>query len=476
MAVHILVKKWQRILLLVAVIILTSSLRSIHSDRVPTYGHLEEHLYGWSGIYLLEEGVPVSWSTLDYPEEKKIFKGALKDKYTFTQVYVDLVKPWLDEPPLFSLILGASAKAFGADRHSVLPSSYLRFPMIFIACLTSIVLFLFSQKLFGYWIGLTSVFLWGTIPLMVFSSRLAVPENAISLLYLLSLYLFLLYQNKPKKGLFFSLLILPGIAGLMKPTGFFIAPFISFLFFKDKKWKKGAIALLAVIPSILGFISYGLYYDPRLFWHIISIQGFRPVGWNALAYILSTPAFDIFPFYDSWYIFAWVAAFFFILLASQESTLREKGVNILSWALIYWILVILFSGGEQDLLPWYRYPIFPLLAIYASLGIRHLLKFPGFLSLALAAGLLLGNRVHLVNAFHPNTTASVFRLEFLLLILPGLLYTIWQHALLKRIIFLTLCLILILGTMINFLVVKDYYKLICEAKVCPIGPSTILTR
>ncbi len=461
-----------RVLLFVLVLASTFVLRSIHSDRIPQFGHLEEHLYGWSGMYLIEEGAPVSWSTLDYPKKNIIYSGPIYGGIGNSAVsYVDLVKPWLDEPPLFSLITGGTAHLFGADRHQLIPPSYLRFPMLFVSLFTSLVLFLLGRKLFGFWIGLGALLIWGTVPLFVFSSRLAVPENVIVLLYLLALYLFLLHKDRANLFFFLLLCIIPGVAGLMKPTGFFIAPLIAFLFFQTKQWKKGAIIMASLIPFIAAFIIYGIFWDPQLFLKILAIQGLRPAGWNALTYLLSNPAFDIFPFYDAWYLFAWIIAMYILLKPDKDTSLA-----FLSLAFIYWVLVVILSGGEQDLLPWYRYPLFPILAIYLALGLRHIFKNPSFFTLTLAAGFLPGNYIHLVNAFHPNISSSLFRSQLSALALPGILFALWQTKFFKQICQAVIVLVIASGILINVLVVKNYYSRICEAKICPIGPSTFLTR
>lgn len=459
-------------IILLLVVSFTFLLRAVHSDRVPGYGHLEEHLFGWSGIYLIEEGVPVSWSTLDYPKSRIVYSGPVYGAIGNAAVaYVDLVKPWLDEPPLFSLIIGGSAHLFGADRHQLIPSAYLRFPMLIISLFTSLTLFFLTRKLFGFWVGAGAVLIWGTVPLFVFGSRLAVPENVIALFYLLSLYLFLVFKKRQSPTLFLLLCVLPGVAGLMKPTGFFIAPLISFLFFQLKQWKQGGLVLLMTTPFIAGFLAYGFYLDPEVFPKILSIQGMRPTGWNGLAYLLANPAFDIFPFYDAWYLFAWVIALYFLLIPH-----KADGVSFLSLAFIYWVLIAVLSGGEHDLLPWYRFPFFPLLAIYLALGLRQVLVKPNFFSLALAVGFLPGNYSYLVNAFHPSISSALFRAQFSLLTLPGILYMLWQTKWFKQACRAAVVVSLLAGFIINILVVKNYYSRTCEAKVCPIGPGTFLTR
>jgi len=167
-------------------------------ERVPTANHLDEMLYAWSGLYLVETGVPVSWSTLDYPKRAEVFTGKISYRGGLPETYATLYKPWLDEPPLFSLLVGETAHLFHADKHQFVPSSYIRFPMIFIALLTSIFIFLIARLVSGFWTGVLAALIYGTVPVFVFASRTAMPENLIGLLFSITIYLMLKFQQKIK--------------------------------------------------------------------------------------------------------------------------------------------------------------------------------------------------------------------------------------------------------------------------------------
>ncbi len=84
-----------------AVFVFTFILRAHSYERVPTSNHLDEMLYAWSGINMIETGTPVSWSTLDYPKRAEVYKGMISYKGGIPEASVTLYKPWLDEPPLF---------------------------------------------------------------------------------------------------------------------------------------------------------------------------------------------------------------------------------------------------------------------------------------------------------------------------------------------------------------------------------------
>ena len=136
--------RWFKILIFIFIFVFTFILRAHNYEKTPGALHLDEMLYAWSGIYLIETGVPVSWSTLDYPKRAEVFKGIINYKGGQPETSVTLYKPWLDEPPLFSLIVGFFAHINGAARTDFIPSSYIRIPSIIFASLVSIFIFLIA--------------------------------------------------------------------------------------------------------------------------------------------------------------------------------------------------------------------------------------------------------------------------------------------------------------------------------------------
>lgn len=469
--------KYLRILVFILVFGFTFILRAHNYEKVPTSNHLDEMLYAWSGLYLIETGTPVSWSTLDYPKRAEVYKGKIAYKSGPPETYVTLYKPWLDEPPLFSLLVGYFAHSFGANRNEFVPSSYIRMPVVIISTLTSIMVFLIARFVSGYWIGILSMLSYGTIPLMVFASRTAMPENLIALLFSVMLYLLLKFQTNSKFLYILPIPVLVGIAGLSKPTGFFLLPLSIYLVFialsKLKKWRiflKYALYLVfASTPFVVAFFLYGLYYDAEIFRNITLIQSSRPSGFNSLAWFFISPAFDTSILRDSWYVFCLLSAAYFIFAP------KDGIKKIISLSFVYWVIIVMISGGEGDLLPWYRFPAFPMLAILGAWGIEVLVKRADFFATFLASGLLLGNRSLLVNAFRPNILPINYRLVFSALVLPSLINTVVERKFLKRICQFVIAGIIIVGIYFNIKYIYNAFELICESKSCPIIPTTELS-
>lgn len=432
-------------------------------------GNLEEMLYAWSGMYLIETGTPISWSTLDYPKRATFFAGVIDYRGEQPKAGVVLRKPWLDEPPLFSLLVGWFAHIYGADKTDIIPPAFIRTPVIIISTLTSIMVFLIARLISGYWTGILSMLLYGTIPVMVIGSRLAVPENLIALLFSIAVYLIIKYQIKPNIAFLLPIPLLAGIAGLSKPTGFFIAPLAIYFALIQKHYKLISHMVLGTFSFVGLFILYGVYFDAEIFWHIVSIQGFRPVGFGSLGWFLISPGFDHTTLKDSWYIFCLISAVYFIF--SPKSGPKR----IVSFAFVYWIIIVMLSGGEADMLAWYRYPAFPMLAILGAWGLQELVKKANFFTTFLATGLLLGNRLLLVNAFHPNVTPNFYRTTFSILMLPSLLAPIYQKDWLNALVKLIIIGVATVGIYLNIIYVYNQYTVDCQGAECLFGPTTTLS-
>ncbi len=469
-----------KVAVFLAVLLFTFILRAHNYERVPTPSNLDEQLYALSGISLIETGTPVSWSTLDYPKSAEVFKGVISYNGGDPKAGVTLYKPWLDEPPLFSLIVGESAHVFHADRNGFIPSSYIRLPVVIISTLTSIFVFLIAFEVSGFWIGILAMLIYGTEPIMVFASRSAMPETLIALLFCAVVYLLLKFQKQAKFIFLAPIPILAGLAGLSKPTGYFIvglaiyAVLAKLYSIKFVKWnlilKYISYLILMTLPFVIAYIWYGNHFSPEIFKRILSIQGFRPAGFDSLAFIFATPSYDTSVLVSSWYIFCLISGIYFVFQPKED-----KG-KFLSLSFVYWLIIVMLSSGERDLLAWYRFPAFPLMAIFGAWGIKYLFEKADFFSSFIISGLLLGPRVLLVNAFRQNISASVFRFSFSALLTPALANTIFNKSWLKKVSQLIIIGVVIVGMWWNIKYVYNAFELSCQSKTCPLVPPTFLSK
>lgn len=452
-------------------------MRAHNYEKTPGALHLDEMLYAWSGLYLIETGIPVSWSTLDYPARAEIFRGVVDYKGGEPSTSVTLYKPWLDEPPLFSLIVGYFAHLYKADKTDVIPSSYIRIPTVLFAAITSIFIFFITRLLSGFWTALLAMTLYGTVPIFVFASRVALPENLIALIFVIIAYLLIRFYQQPKFKYILSIPILVGMAGLSKPTGFlliFIAIYITFKkLYETQALRQGLRYLLylvlATVPFVGLFILYGLYFDPEIFWRITSVQSFRPVGFKSLAWFFVSPSYGTNLLIDGWYVFCLLSGAYFIF-APKEGLKR-----MISLFFVFWVGVVMISGGEGDLLAWYRFPTFPFMAILGAWGLQIIVQKSNLFTSFIAVGLLLAGRSLLVNAFRPNIAPANFRIIFSLLLLPSVLGSIFDNSFLHKITKTVIILVILVGLYLNSIYIYNEYEISCQSVSCPLVPTTYLS-
>src|SRR3989344_3649324 len=252
-------KALYRIFVFLLVLVFTFILRAHNFDRVPAMGHLEEQMFAWAGIHLIERGVPLAWSSLDFPERAIVYKGPVSYKGGDPVVHVNLVQPWLEQPPLFSLLVGSFAHWYQADRNGVIPTSFIRTPVVILSIFTSVMIFLVARLISGYWMGILAMVIYGVTPILALGSRLAVPENVIASIYLVIIYLLIKFHLNQKFKFLVAIPLLVGIAGLSKATGFFIIFLAIYIVLIKHQFKRAFYLFVATLPFVALFFAYRLY-------------------------------------------------------------------------------------------------------------------------------------------------------------------------------------------------------------------------
>ncbi len=458
--------KW---LILILAFAFFFTLKSVNYDRYPLMGHLEEYAYAWTGIHLIESGIPKTWSPAGkFASQDNAFSGKMVGYNT--ELSVDILSPWLDLPPLYGLLSGGVAYLYGAAGWSVLPASYIRLPALFFAFATTLILFLLTKKLFGFWPAMLATTIYSLTPLFVFGQRLSVAENGITFFYILSVYLTLLFLAKQRWYLLLLLPIAVGLAGLMKQTGFLISFFIIFLLIKDRFWKEAAFVLFGISWFVGVLFAYGAAVDWDLFLQVSLNQSSRPIGFLGFPFLLSSPGYNIDFLYDGWYIFSLFAVVYLAI-----TKFADKRIQLVSLSFIFWAMVVVFSGGQTDVLLWYHYPFFPFLTIAASLLIIEIIRQPNLITSVLIIGLLLSGRSFLSNEFKPQIEPMRFRLLISLLVSPAILFFLFKKTVFQELTRIVLVGVIITGLFLNSQVIYSAFPIASESKSYPFGPGTFLS-
>jgi len=333
-------------------------LRAWKIDYIPFQSDGDELAYVFAGQSLLEKGMPISWSSFDYPSSYHYQKFTLGDeKYNAVDTF-QMIKPWFDHPFVLPIVIGGWAEAWGYHFPSIPPSSILRWPMLLFAGLTLYMVYALAKEWFGYWSGIFSLFLISFSPILIFSQRMVIGENLVTPFLLTAIYL-AVKQKKVAWPVLFSLL-----AALSKFTGLIAVPILTIYYILHKEYKRAAvyvIASLGIFALVYGGYGYALGWEQFL--AAFAYQSHRLIGWSNPAFILQSPGFHHFIVLDM--------SYYLILLLGMapllfpKTKLKPKDVFLLLTVFILFV-TIWATSAEQDLLGWYKIPLFTMMAISAG--------------------------------------------------------------------------------------------------------------
>lgn len=386
---------------LFAVLIIGNRLREFSYSEVPGPGETnDEYSFAWLGISLLRDGYPTAWSgipgykTTDY---QRINVDGIFNNHPEKPDF-PMNRPWFDHPPLFGLLIGGYAYFKGVREFVDASVIIIRRPMLKIALLTSLLIFILGWKLYGWGEGILASLLYSTIPLMVISSRLVLAENGYIPLWLLSAIFAILYFDKKfcinfyqqvinrapylkrrisikgLRRLFWGLsLFFAGLAILFKLSAIAITIFLlinSLLFSKGKERKHLVFScfLAAIIPLVI-FLIFGAYYDLGVFINILKTNSGRFFGVGPeIVFRLINGSSITKSFNDGWLLLGWISI---ILLAYTEWKKNVNSGYILSAFFSYLFVFIIFGSEPYG---WYRFPFFPFLVLAITRVLTNLFK------------------------------------------------------------------------------------------------------
>lgn len=373
---------WKNIFWIVAlllVVILGNSLRSRNYDVVPHPGETtDEYGFAWAGLSLIENGVPTSWSGVesvtraggsaatpyDNKERVKINVDNIFDKDPSRPDFL-VVTPWFDKPPAFALLIGGYSYLKGAREFFQTGVGIIRRPMLRIAILTTVLIFILGARLYNNWVGLLSALFYSVIPTSVISSRLAMAENGYIPLFLGAL-IFLDYYLKKKKDLYLVLAAgLAAVAILFKISGIcvLLSLLLVLLLYHPKKGKKKALikTFLIGISGLVVFFIYGFIINWKVFLNVFVAQSDLIYGAGADVFFSVLTRNSIAKFFtDGWILLAWISSF--LIIFSEWK--KERATTILGISLFSYLAIFLIFGSEGY--GWYRFPFLPFIIMFLA--------------------------------------------------------------------------------------------------------------
>jgi 4-amino-4-deoxy-L-arabinose transferase-like glycosyltransferase len=341
-------------------------LRFHRYDSLPPFNWTQdEFAFAWSGMSLLQDGVPTSWSFLSPTDD---FLVAVWEK---TAVRFRFVTPWFDHPPLFGLIVGATAILGGAREFFDCTLSVIRIPSLVFGTLSIFLLYWLALRLTNTTIAAIASLIFATNPNTVFLSRLTVSENFISCISLGVILLFLQYRETGRNKYLNLAIILGSMAILAKVTGIYIIASIAAFLLFEKKWKYSLIAIGGALTAFALYYLYGAFYDFQWFLTTLQEHKNRFSDFAMLGYLILPKVF----FEDGWLTFSWLT-----LLLVARSNLKQFTVQTIIFPILIYTVLLIFSGAQSHYYAWYTIPYYPFLFIILAIFFDNFRKEPDFIT------------------------------------------------------------------------------------------------
>lgn len=331
-------------------------LRLTNYDKLPPFLEtIDEVMYPWAGISFLETGTPTSWSL--FPSYTNVQNINLWN-HDFR-----IVTPWIEKPPLYPLLTGAVALLFGQNKFGDISISTIRIIPLILSLFSIILLILLTEKFYSKAVAIIAGLLYATIPTIVISNRLSLSENLIIPISLAALFLIF----SPLKGRWSKfnpaiIGLLCGLAIITRQAGVALPVAASFILFTNKNWKTLKVVVIFSLLFLTIHPLIGAYYNWGLYLNILKdYKNAYSIGLpQVVANIFRFPAitYQFAPLLDGSMLAGYILLFSFPFISNS----KEKNLQILSFPLIYLLLLIFMESGK-DVFGWHLFPLFPFMTI-----------------------------------------------------------------------------------------------------------------
>jgi len=309
---------------------------------------------------------------------------------------------------------------------TLIPAEYRFIPTQVFFLLNAILLFMIAFILTKHLLaGFAAFFIYTTAPSFVLSSRLAMLENTLiplSLLTLLFLLLFKRYTTVKINLSYMSLALAAVTTGLSiatKESGIAVL-IMSIAILVQYRISKKMLALF-VFPSLaIGGVIYCYFFilSPGLAWNIFGNQTGRGFfGPLNFLYSMTQMRFNNFPL-DGYWLFGFISVF---VLHSD----KEKRLELLSGFVATLVTYLFFAGLNY---PWYSLPFIPFLVLASAIFVDDLIRKPQLLKGLIFFTLPLSSSFYwgFITRNDVNNSTLMYR-GLLLTIILVILVSGWKH-------------------------------------------------
>ncbi len=370
------------IILAVLILAFGLTLRARNYATWPREGAtFDEYAWTWLGISLLKTGVPTSWSPHPAYRVRVPYVNPRGARFT-------LVTPYLEHPPLFGLIAGGYAWLSGERSFDAVTIPVIRQLALLLGALSVLGVYALAGELYGVRTGLIAEFLYSIIPTVAIGSRIVQNENFFIPAFLFVLYAVVRYTKTGSRRALWGALIGSSLLPLAKIPWIAAPAAVSLILWYRGKKRETVWVILGALGSIALYVLYGLTASRDVFLSLARLQLARyDMNFDSVFALFQAPYLADRFFTDGWIYVGWVAMAVIML-----KDLRKH--HVVSFSFFAYFMVYLFAIPNEPGHGWYRYPMYPFLAIALALTFEEFFNravIPSFLGLQFVGLSLLAN-------------------------------------------------------------------------------------
>ncbi len=335
----------------------------------PPFGANEDELaWAWQGQSLWLHHWPASWSYL--PEQLPV--GVMR---TSTGVYLPYVSPFLDQPPLFGLVVGGVALLAGEQTPTQVGPEAIRLVPILLSVLVGWLLYLLAARHLGRPTALVALAAFSLSPWMVSAGRLVESDWMLAAM-LLGVLVLASHRGRLATA---TLLALCVLAPLVKVPGVIVGVAAALALLTERRWAVAAMALVGAPIGIGLFAAYGAAVDWHQFVLVWQVQSARHDSLVAGQQFLLSGAsglWNFVPLNDPF----WTVGMVGLAAMLLRRPLSPRARIPLAFAAYALLMTLTASTEGAKFYGWYRFTVDALCYV----GVAHLLV-QGLLRLPLPA-------------------------------------------------------------------------------------------
>jgi hypothetical protein len=333
------------------VILITGMALRLHQyDLIPFHHETaDEYQHGWEGWTLLHEGAPRAWTFYPwvYTGKDRVFFFWFGDPY-------NLVLPYFDHPPGFSLLVGGVSTLLGAEQMLDCTLWRMRLVPIALGLLTLCLVARVGWSLFAEPLaGTLAALVYATVPTIVMGSRLVKAESLIAPLLLVQVLWLERYLREGRRGDLLRMAAGGFGAIWAKATGIAVPAAALAVLAVSRRWKAMAWVGGAAAAAVAAYLLYGACYGWGTFLAILELQSSKVVAVRSLLELAGISRVVELQFGTGWYLW--------MILAAGGMALGPHR-RILAPLAIYF-LVLGLTVDSRSVYGWYRLPFYPFLCL-----------------------------------------------------------------------------------------------------------------